>query len=89
MYNLQKLIQKIEYDGVKLSVLSYKIGVSRTTLWSRLTGRSMFTPDEIKCLCKALRLNEEERHEIFNINTNDRVLYQSRNKNNRIPKNPQ
>ncbi len=66
MVNLSLLKRYIEYSGIKLSVLSIKIGVSRTTLWSRLNGRSEFTSEEIKDICKVLRLNEKERQNIFN-----------------------
>ena len=65
--DLNKLNRTIKYSGVKVSILAIKIGVSRTTLWSRLTNKSEFTPDEVVQLIKALRLNETEQKEIFNI----------------------
>lgn len=74
--NLLKLNQIIKYSGVKLIVLAYKIGISRTTLWSRLHNHSEFTPEEKRLICNALHLNEQERKEIFGI----------RSKNNYIPK---
>ena len=66
MYNLELLKRKIAYSGIKLTVLSYKLGMSRTTLWSRLNDKSEFTSDEIKDLCRILYLNEDERNKIFN-----------------------
>ena len=65
--NLFKLNQAIKYSGVKLTVLAYKIGISRTTLWSRLNNHSEFTPEEIKQICNLLHLNEKEKEQIFNI----------------------
>lgn len=65
MVNLSLLKRYIEYSGIKLSVLSYKIGVSRTTLWSRLRGDSEFTKEELKDICMVLKLNEKERKNIF------------------------
>lgn len=71
MVNLSLLKRYIEYSGIKLNVLSIKIGVSRTTLWSRLNGHSEFTNEEIKDICKVLRLNEKERENIFNTGKSD------------------
>lgn len=87
MCNIQRLQKKIKYEGLKLTVLSYKLGISRTTLWSRLNGHSEFTDAEIKDICRLLRLNEKERFEIFNIRPNSSDLYGRGHKGNRIPKN--
>ena len=65
MANTNLLRRKIEYDGIKVTVLSYRMGISRTTLWSRLHDKSEFKPDEEKDICRVLRLNEEERISIF------------------------
>lgn len=66
MVNTELLKRHIEYSGIKLTVLAIKIGVCRTTLWSRLNGTSEFKSDEIKDICRVLRLNEKERITIFN-----------------------
>ena len=73
MVNLSLLNRKIKYEGIKLNVISYRIGISRTTLWSRLKGKSEFTIDEIKLLCEALHLTDEETKRIMGISpkTND------------------
>ena len=65
MPNIKLLKQKIAYEGIKLQVISYRIGISRTTLWSRLSNRSEFTKDEIRDICLLLRLNAKEREAIF------------------------
>lgn len=64
--NTKLLKQHIDYAGIKYTVLAYKLGVSRTTLWSRLNNLSEFTTDEVKDLCQILRLTKSERMEIFN-----------------------
>ena len=82
--NIIKLNRTIKYSGVKLSVLAIRLGISRTTLWSRLNNKSEFTPEEIRSLVEALRLNEDEREEIFGISSKSnyipkRVYHQERN----------
>lgn len=78
MTNLSLLKRYIEYSGMKLNVLSYKLGMSRTTLWSRLNGHSEFTSDEIRDICKVLRLNEKERENIFGTISGDHKRKQYR-----------
>jgi len=65
MINLLRLNHIIDYAGLKHTVLAVKLGMSRTTLWSRLNGMSEFTPKEIEDLTKILRLNEEEKRKLY------------------------
>lgn len=87
MCNVKRLKQKIRYEGVKLTVLSYRLGISRTTLWSRLSGHSEFTEAEVRDICRILHLNEAERFDIFYIRPDSRNGYGRRREGNRIPKN--
>lgn len=88
MCNVKRLKQKIAYEGIKLTILSYKLGISRTTLWSRLSGHSEFTDTEIHDICRVLHLDEKERFEIFYIRSDNHNGYGRRREGNRIPKNP-
>lgn len=62
MSRLQTIIDRA---GVTDTYIAEHLGMSRTTLYSRLNGETEFKPSEIACLRVLLHLTDEEILDIF------------------------
>lgn len=65
MVNLEKLNNAIDQSGMKLSAISDKMGVNRTTLYNKVSGKTEFNASEIDAFSKALHLSDKDRNSIF------------------------
>ena len=63
--NLTKLKVAIIDRGVRRNALADALGVSRSTIYSKLDGKREFTVGEALRMSEFLRLSREERDEIF------------------------
>lgn len=65
MVDFEKLNCAIEKSGMKISAISDKIGVNRTTLYNKISGKTEFNASEIESISDVLRLSAKDRNEIF------------------------
>jgi len=65
MVDLKKLNSTINQSGLKLSAISDKMGVNRTTLYNKVSGKTEFNASEIEAFAKVLHLSEKDRNSIF------------------------
>lgn len=65
MVDLKTLNKTIDQSGMKLSAISDKMGVTRTTLYNKVSGRTEFNASEIETLANVLHLSEKDRNSIF------------------------
>jgi predicted transcriptional regulator len=65
MTDLKLLREVIDESGLKITALSEKAGINRTTLYNRLNGKGDFTVSEMSRLSDALRLSSSDRDRIF------------------------
>lgn len=65
MTDIALLKEKIENSGMTMVSISVKAGISRETLYNRLSGKGEFHVSEIVGLAKALNLSKTERDKIF------------------------
>lgn len=66
MINTKKLNDKIESLGMKKSYLANEMGISRQTLWGKITNNIKFTPDEQQYLVEKLDIRTmKEFRDIF------------------------
>lgn len=65
MVDILYLGDLIDNSGVTKSFIAEKLGISRTTLDSRLSGKTDFSLKELNMLCSILRLTMEERQKIL------------------------
>lgn len=56
MTNTELLLRLIKENGLKLSFIAQKLGISRTALYRKIKGLVPFTGPEINILCKLLDL---------------------------------
>lgn len=63
--NHELLKDTIQDRGVKVSVLADKIGISRQSLYLKLSGERTFDQGEIMSIKTTLRLSDEEFMKIF------------------------
>lgn len=63
--NLKLLNDKIKEINIPLSTLSEKMGISRQTLYLKLTGKRRLKMSEANNLSEILRLTNSERTSIF------------------------
>jgi len=61
----EKLKKVIEEQGIKMSFLADKMGISRQSLYLKLKGEREFDQGEIMSLKKVLRLSDKEFLTIF------------------------
>ena len=59
---LRKLIRM---SGMKLGRIEDELGLTYCTLAGRLNGKSAFTLDEVKILCRLLNISTNDRNRIF------------------------
>ena len=65
MGNMAELRRKIDQSGMTMTAVAEKIGVSRETLYNKLSGESEFKASEIVSLTRVLRLERTEQDDIF------------------------
>lgn len=66
MINTKKLNDRIESLGMKKSYLADEMGISRQTLWGKITNKINFTPDEQQYLVEKLDIRTmKEFRDIF------------------------
>lgn len=65
MGNMAELRRKIDQSGMTMTAVAEKIGVSRVTLYNKLSGESEFKASEIVRLTRVLRLEKTEQDDIF------------------------
>lgn len=63
--NYELLKEVIRDNGVKMSFLADKIGISRQALHMKINGERTFTQGEIMALKTALHLSDEQFLQIF------------------------
>ena len=63
--NNDLLKEVIQDNGVKVSVLADKIGISRQSLYMKLNGERAFDQGEIMALKTNLHLSDDQLMEIF------------------------
>lgn len=63
--NLKLLNDKIEEINIPVSTIAEKMGVSRRTLYLKLSGKRGFKVTEANNLCDILRLTYDEKMIIF------------------------
>jgi len=63
--NSEKLKSAIKSSGIKMTVVSSLIGISRESLYNKVERKTEFTASEIAKLSSVLGLSTETRDEIF------------------------
>lgn len=65
MVNIELLKEKISRSGMTMVAISRKAGITRGTMYNRISGKSDFTASEIVALTDVLSMTKEERDIIF------------------------
>ena len=65
MTNTELLEKRIADSGLKKNFIAEKMGISRTGLLNKLTGKTEFVASEIKFLCDLLGITPEDMKLIF------------------------
>lgn len=66
MVNTILLKEKVEASGYRTAWLAEQLGISRASWSYKLNNQRSFTTDEVKLLCKLLKINSlRERNDIF------------------------
>lgn len=65
MPDIERLKNKINESGIKVTAISEKTGISRETLYNRFNGTGEFKASEIVALTNVLNLTKDERDKIF------------------------
>lgn len=63
--DLKYLNNTIILSRIPITAIAEKLGISRTSLYNKLSGKRDFKVSEISKLCEILRLTEQERLLIF------------------------
>lgn len=63
--NTDLLKKKIFDSGATISILAKELGLSRPGLSKKIHNKSAFWADEMDFLCKALKIKEKEKKQIF------------------------
>lgn len=64
-YNVELLREKVKDSGMKVKPLAEAIGYTREGFYKKLERETEWTPSQILTLCEYLRINEDERKQIF------------------------
>ena len=65
MTNCKLLEDKIRQKGLKKGYIAEAIGVSRSTFWAQLHGKTEFKASQIRALCECLDITDSEIEAIF------------------------
>ena len=63
--NLTSLNNKIEEIKIPITTIAVKMGISRQSLYLKLSGEREFKASEVEKLCGILRLTDDEKSLIF------------------------
>ena len=63
--NLSYLNDRISLSGITITALAEKMGISRQSMYLKMSGERDFKTSEVKKLCEILRLTAEERALVF------------------------
>lgn len=61
MTNTALLREYIDKSGLKLQFIADEIGISRASLWQKITNKTEFKASEIRVLCDCLGINSKEK----------------------------
>ena len=64
-YDADKLRNKIKESGMKIEPLAKAVGLTREGFYKKLDRGTEWTPSQILVFCEILRLNENDRREMF------------------------
>ena len=65
MTNTEKLREAIDAQGIAISTIANKLGISREGLYKKINNETEFKASEIAALTDILRLSNNQRDEIF------------------------
>lgn len=66
MTNSELLMEKINENGLKVSFVASKLGITRAGLYNKVRNRTQFNQTELKMLCGLLHIDTfEEMDAIF------------------------
>lgn len=65
MPNMNKLAGKMRENQITQKQLAQKLGISKTTVNYKMTGKRLFDVDEARRISILLNLSEQDRGEIF------------------------
>lgn len=65
MVKLDALKTRVRASGLKMQSVAEKLGISRASLWKKMSGRVEFKVSEIAEISKVLNLTSDERDYIF------------------------
>lgn len=65
MTNVEKLKEKINESGYKLTFIASKVGLTYQGFLNKVNGESEFKASEIKSLCELLHIDIQEKEAIF------------------------
>lgn len=63
--NLTYLNDRISLSGITITALADKMGISRQSMYLKMSGERDFKTSEVEKLCEILRLTAEERALVF------------------------
>jgi DNA-binding phage protein len=63
--NLEELNARIEQSRIPITAIAEGLGLSRQSLYKKLSGTREFKVSEVSKLCEILRLTNEEKQCIF------------------------
>lgn len=65
MVNIELLKQKIEESGYTVKYIAQSIGITRESLYNKMNRKTEFSAREIVMVTSLLKLNRDERDQIF------------------------
>lgn len=66
MVNTILLKEKVEASGYRTAWIAEQLGITRSSWSYKLNGHRSFSTEEVKMLCKLLKINSlKERNDIF------------------------
>lgn len=66
MVNTTLLKEKVKSSGYRTSWIAEQLGITRSAWSYKLNGQRSFSNEEVKLLCKLLKINSlRERNDIF------------------------
>lgn len=60
MTNTELLREYIDKSGLKIQFLAEKIGISRASLWQKITNKTEFKVSEVQILCDLLDIKSSK-----------------------------
>ena len=72
--NLEQLNERIKLSQIPISAIAENLGLSRQSLYNKMTGKREFKTSEVTKLCDILRLTDEEKGLIFFADAVDNIV---------------